>query len=621
VNSVKTLKRKLLFDAQRKLNVGEEDLIIWSSFRKLVVGLVGSDDPQFSAELMSLVKDKDIDRLLSRVATKADPHMHGSASSYWRYATLASFLSKFPFRNVPNLDPMGKAKERSAQAERLCRLTNKRLSHYRGKEYRLIQKRRYVHEVLHLARIKISNWLGEASVGQVASKARHGPGGCLGVKRPATTAYYKVAAERYTVTARCIPLVRAYFEHPENFQLRRALSGLGPFDDGPPLSSDFILRERLEVTNYNKVTYVPKTARTHRAIAVEPMLNIFFQLGVGRVLRSKMRDIGLDLDSSWERNKQLALLGSQLEDGTDDALSTVDLSMASDTLAVELVRELLPPDWFDLLYDLRSPNGLHGDREVPWAKFSSMGNGFTFELETLIFYALAKSLCQVLGVRGSKVSVFGDDIVIPSSVFEPFTDLMRFVGFRTNLEKTYHRGPFRESCGGDYFKGEDVRPFYLKRRLFQVRDLIFLRNNLRLHLKKGEALGLDPALRHSLVEYIDSRMPQSIPDHLLGPEEGPSDGVLFTDFDQAHKSRLVVWDRTVQEMSYPALREQARQYPGDPAIVFLQLIAGTELAAESYEYSWIRESESAEKLLSRAIVTKSRSTVTRLHSRFAFSWA
>jgi hypothetical protein len=515
------------------------------------------------------------------------------------------------------------AMERSAKAETLCRLTNKRLSYWRGREYRQNTSRRYLNEVFHLARLKILNWLGPASVGQVAELARHGPGGCLGVKRPGTTEYYKYSAETYTATARCFPYVKALFDASPIWV--RSLSGLGPFDEGPSLSVEEILRTRCTVTDYNKVTYVPKTARTHRAIAVEPLLNVYFQLGVGKLIRRKLRSFGHDLDSLWVRNKKSALEGS-LQEGGD--ISTIDLSMASDTLAIELVRDLLPPDWFDILWALRSPNGNLNGTIRPWAKFSSMGNGYTFELETLIFLALAKSVCEVRGINSSKVSVFGDDIILPTSAYFTFADCIRFCGFRINKEKSFTHGPFRESCGGDYFRGRDVRPFYLKREIRSCRDLIFLRNSLWLSLRKGVELGgFCPLQASKILEFIESRMPEVVRTHLCGPEKGPIDGTLYTPFDLAHKSWFVRWDRDVQEMRYPVLRDRPRPYSGEDCFVYLQFMRRTGQDDSGNENMPWNLEESLEALFargmvsSRSIVVRSQSTVTQLSSELALYWA
>jgi hypothetical protein len=297
--------------------------------------------------------------------------------------------------------------------------------------------------------------------------------------------------------------------------------------------------------------------------------------------------------------------------------------MASDTLAIELVRDLLPPDWFDILWALRSPNGNFDGTIRPWAKFSSMGNGYTFELETIIFLALAKSVCEVKGIKHSQVSVFGDDIILPTDAFAAFSDVLRYSGFCINKEKSFTRGHFRESCGGDYFQGRDVRPFYLKRQIRSVRDLIFLRNSLLLSLRKGiELEAFDPTQAQRIIDYIDSRMPEVVRLHLLGPEKGPIDGVLYTPFDLAHKSYFVKWDRCLQEMRYPVLRDRPRRYTGEACFVYLQFIGGTRQDDSGLEnMPWLSFTPDPSLPLSRSIVVKTQDTVTKLSSELAFYWA
>jgi hypothetical protein len=148
-----------------------------------------------------------------------------------------------------------------------------------------------------------------------------------------------------------------------------------------------------------------------------------------------------------------------LEGSLTGALATLDLSSASDTISREIVYELLPLEWAELLNWGRSttvelPNG----ETMVQAKFASMGNGFTFPLETLIFWGLAAACCD----RDSDASVYGDDIIIPSDKYADLTEVLRYAGFLVNAGKSFCNGPFRESCGTDYFRGIDVRPFYAK---------------------------------------------------------------------------------------------------------------------------------------------------------------
>jgi hypothetical protein len=162
-----------------------------------------------------------------------------------------------------------------------------------------------------------------------------------------------------------------------------------------------------------------------------------------------MLKFGINLNDQ-EINKELARVGS-----VSNQLATVDMSMASDTMALELIPFLFPKNWCDILLLLRSER-YEGELEGKYHKFSSMGNGMTFVLESIVFAAAAHAV-------GSKtVSVFGDDIIIDSDKFQDLCNLLSFLGFTTNEEKSYHTGPFRESCGGDYWAGVDIRPFTVK---------------------------------------------------------------------------------------------------------------------------------------------------------------
>lgn len=205
-----------------------------------------------------------------------------------------------------------------------------------------------------------------------------------------------------------------------------------------------------------KLVFVPKNCKTHRPIIVEPILNGLLQLGVGTYLKGRLRSAGLDLRDQ-ERNRKLARIGS-----LDGSLSTIDLSSASDTLSWSLIADLLPPEWLHFLEILRTGTFTYGDASYRLEKFSSMGNGFTFELESLVFWGLALSATELAGGDVSNVGVFGDDIIVPSEATPFLLEVLDSAGFWVNSEKSFWSGPFRESCGADWLTGEDVRPFYLK---------------------------------------------------------------------------------------------------------------------------------------------------------------
>jgi len=222
----------------------------------------------------------------------------------------------------------------------------------------------------------------------------------------------------------------------------------------------------------NRFATVPKTYAKRRSIAIEPSINQFYQLGVGSCIKQRLRRFGWNLLTAQPIHRELARKGS-----IDGSWATLDLSNASDTVCKNLVEILLPKPWFSLLNSLRSPRTQVRGKWVLLEKFSSMGNGFTFELETLIFSSL---IFAVTGLRlGSEFFVFGDDIIIPPSTCSDVIACLEFFGFTINKDKSFTEGPFRESCGGDFFLGMDVRPFSLKRLPREPEDFIRWANGHR----------------------------------------------------------------------------------------------------------------------------------------------
>jgi hypothetical protein len=218
---------------------------------------------------------------------------------------------------------------------------------------------------------------------------------------------------------------------------------------------------------------VPKDSRTQRSCAKEPSLNIFFQKGLGLIMRKRLRPRGIDLEYGPDIHKRVACSASKAGD-----LATVDLSSASDTVSHALVRCAFPRHWVEALESLRSPYTKVKGKWHLLEKFSSMGNGFTFELETVLFTALIMSLSPGL-TPGVDFWVYGDDIIVPSSLEAELKSCFAYCGFKLNEEKSFFTGKFRESCGGDFFDGQAVRPYYLKEVPNEPQQYIALANGLR----------------------------------------------------------------------------------------------------------------------------------------------
>lgn len=218
---------------------------------------------------------------------------------------------------------------------------------------------------------------------------------------------------------------------------------------------------------------VPKDSLTDRPICIEPDLNMFFQKGIGKMLKRRLKRQGIDL-TDQTRNQTLAYIGSLFGN-----LATIDLSSASDSISLWLCERLLPLRWFEMLMITRSEYVLKDDKYVRLEKISSMGNGFTFELESLIFWALAKATCLVKEVSTEDLSIYGDDIICPVAAAPLLIGVLSVVGFKTNKNKTFVDGPFRESCGKHYFMGADVSPFKIESPITMWSDSYHLANQVR----------------------------------------------------------------------------------------------------------------------------------------------
>lgn len=153
---------------------------------------------------------------------------------------------------------------------------------------------------------------------------------------------------------------------------------------------------------------VPKDATTDRGCGKEPPINVFYQLGLGREMKKRLLGAGIDLYQGQQRHSRIARRGS-----VDNSVATIDLTSASDTVCTNLVSLCLSPQWSELLYSLRSPYTFLEGKWVKLEKFSSMGNGFTFELESTLFAAIAFTACRGEVSVGYDFSVFGDDLIVP----------------------------------------------------------------------------------------------------------------------------------------------------------------------------------------------------------------
>jgi hypothetical protein len=192
---------------------------------------------------------------------------------------------------------------------------------------------------------------------------------------------------------------------------------------------------------------------------------MFLQQGLGRLIAEKLAVAGVDIQTQQDVHRKMAF-----EASLSRKYATIDFSSASDCVETGLLEFLLPPDWFRAVDAIRCESVLVEGVCIDIPCIATMGNATTFVLETLVFYALAiatimKPSRTVLPEWEDfkRVSVFGDDCIVPVEAARPFMELCKQVGFIVNEDKSFYDklNPFRESCGADYLGGYNVRPVML----------------------------------------------------------------------------------------------------------------------------------------------------------------
>lgn len=246
------------------------------------------------------------------------------------------------------------------------------------------------------------------------------------------------------------------------------MSGISMSDYCP-----FVPDSSVKLNRTSVVRFVPKNAKKLRTICMEPATLQYFQQGVMRVTYDYFRkhpylSKRINLRDQTQ-NQKLARDGS-LANG----LATLDLSAASDSVSWVLVRRIFKSTpllrW--MLATRSTHNRLPDDSVIESAKFAPMGSALCFPTECLVFAAIIEYVARKCGSRPSDTSrvwsVYGDDLIVPTSWVEPVVLILNRLGFLVNKDKSYTDGPFRESCGKEYYDGVDVTPVYY--RLPVVKD-------------------------------------------------------------------------------------------------------------------------------------------------------
>lgn len=518
----------------------------WSNYQTFLRHLLRSIQHEKAKELLAFLDAENYDGLVE-LADSISSAVWRTAGEHRLLNQLSSVIRKYPFpKGSVSFDPLGKATATFLSAEHKCSRVNRRFS--------LFLTKRSPHErSLDCARKWISYVLGDVKLPEIWDLCDFGPGASMGIHGNATNSARKILAKTWSVTPSALYYSLAALSRDNySWELLTKNRGSPYFAWDPDLyRSEFLARAR--VCDNNKVTFVPKTAKTLRTIAVEPLLNGFVQKGIDLFIRKRLKRVGIDL-SDQLKNQELAKNGSL--PGQADPYVTIDLSSASDSVSIGLCRYMLPEEWFDLLNSLRSHRyELNGTLNT-YHKFMSMGNGFCFPLETLIFASLCHAAGRSIGALDD-FSVYGDDIIVRSSVAGPLLELLRVAGFKVNESKTFLKGPFRESCGADWFEGEDVRPLSLDYAFDSIENIFKFCNLAR-------SKGTWECVFFESLEFLQTLIPKGL--YFTRPYKGNVDTALEVPLDVFLSSPFSRWSRKTQSWSWMEIQKSA--WPDYPVMQF-----------------------------------------------------
>lgn len=220
-----------------------------------------------------------------------------------------------------------------------------------------------------------------------------------------------------------------------------------------------------------KVVLVPKDSRGPRLISCEPLEFQWIQQGLGRKIMQHLEKHRLTRGrvnfTLQEVNRSLALANS-----VSGEYATLDLKDASDRVSLALVRRAFSkvPGVLRALEACRTDETLLPSGEsVTLRKYAPMGSALCFPVEATIFFSVIVSAISIRyrlrrSEVGKRVFVYGDDIIIPVEWASQSMLALEAVGLKVNTSKCCITGFFRESCGMDAFKGEQVTPSRLRKQ-------------------------------------------------------------------------------------------------------------------------------------------------------------
>lgn len=300
------------------------------------------------------------------------------------------------------------------------------------------------------------------------------------------------------------------------------------------------------VRQASRFSTVRKNNEKDRPIDVQPLCNMLVQRRIGNGLRSLLKNQGVDLNSLADSHRRMI---------SDNGLATIDLQNASDSIHLSLIKFLFPKRVYDLIEASRTyyTEGLDGEYYVT-NKVSAMGNGFTFELMTVVIRALGLQY-------EPDFSVFGDDIIIKNRSAELLIKDLESVGFLVNKSKTFINLPFRESCGGNFHDQFGYIESYDFEYPHSIHDCVVLSNKAYvLGLKYPQFRKLSLLLLRAVPHALHGPAFSSDPDGNGTGRQGYNQDVHLSTTFWTIRSRGVDWDNPVAERKLRSLHYEPSNF-------------------------------------------------------------
>jgi hypothetical protein len=218
-----------------------------------------------------------------------------------------------------------------------------------------------------------------------------------------------------------------------------------------------------------RISAVPKNYKTARIIAPE---NVVRQATARRYFQIMDRYTPSVVPLHDQTvNQTLAKAGSV----TGDEFATIDLSSASDRITWMLLYEVFPERFLNIVQKVLPTHYVWKDGVRQLQSAATMGNSITFWLESVLFAGIAQGALDFVDQYegeywvqdGVRLSVYGDDIIVPAGAAPTVMEFLEKCGFVVNTDKSYFNteGDFyyRESCGEEYIDGLSVSSIYFPR--------------------------------------------------------------------------------------------------------------------------------------------------------------